>query len=435
MIEIFYEQFNFYSTMKNKLKYSLATASLSAVILSGYNYIHNNEEQQVMAMPSEFEEWWNNVHQAGLVHPDDINIETAAQSLILNKDKNAKVSVESLTPDATVDPNNNRACLLKKGEYYKGDFMRATYTNLSHAWVINNDGSQTRVAKITITFSDSSAKDKDSRVRISVYNDPTRGWWYRGTSSVTAEMRFYDQSGKQLQIQDANVVVGSLNSGDGRTEAAQLLSSGKASNMPGTSVSAHSGNRLYADKDNSFSWSNWDGDSNFINNTMTGEKTRSMIDGKNISADQANAEIQRIRKYLGNDVFNNFCGWDSDYYQETHDKQMFGCGIFTNVTGDSIKLRSYLQKGQADVWFIWSTQLPLNENPTNVSQKKLITKTIHYVYGSGPKKGQTAAPDNRQNVIFWNKGHWNNESEKIIWDNPSSWTNPQKFNDVTCPNI
>ena len=76
--------------MKNKLKYSLAAASLSAVILSGYNYIHNNEEQQVMAMPSEFEEWWNNVHQAGLVHPDDINIKTATQSLILNKDKNAK---------------------------------------------------------------------------------------------------------------------------------------------------------------------------------------------------------------------------------------------------------------------------------------------------------------------------------------------------------
>ena len=58
-------------------------------------------------------------------------------------------------------------------------------------------------------------------------------------------------------------------------------------------------------------------------------------------------------------------------------------------------------------------------------KKKLITKTIHYVYGSGPKKGQTAAPDSNQNVIFWNKGHWNNESEKIIWDNPSSWTNPQ----------
>ena len=84
----------------------------------------------------------------------------------------------------------------------------------------------------------------------------------------------------------------------------------------------------------------------FINNTMTGKKTRSMIDGKNVSADQANAEINRIRDYLGNDVYSNFSGWDSDFYQETHDIQMFGCGIFTNVTGDSIKLRSYLQKGQ-----------------------------------------------------------------------------------------
>ena len=75
---------------------------------------------------------------------------------------------------------------------------------------------------------------------------------------------------------------------------------------------------------------------------------------------------------------------------------------------------------------------PSTSTEEPVSQTKQVPVTIHYIYGSGPKKGQTAAPTVTKEETFTRKGTKNEVTGQTTWDN---WTPTQTVNPIKSPTI
>lgn len=74
---------------------------------------------------------------------------------------------------------------------------------------------------------------------------------------------------------------------------------------------------------------------------------------------------------------------------------------------------------------------PAETTPVQEFDYQTVSETVHYVYANGPKAGQTAAPDNVQNVVFTRTGTDNGSG--IVWGkwNQDSYT----FKNIDSPVI
>ena len=73
-----------------------------------------------------------------------------------------------------------------------------------------------------------------------------------------------------------------------------------------------------------------------------------------------------------------------------------------------------------------------NPKTETVSETTKVPVTVHYVYGSGPKKGQPAAPDVTEEKTFTRTGVKNDVTGEVTWN---SWTPTQTVNPVKSPDV
>ena len=297
--------------------------------------------------------------QEGLWQDGATDPSKLAQNLVISREPQAKTNITVLNPSAgklntaqdqivdgegwtntwrdktgTVQGQDFEFSTL---EAIPGDFLRVDYTNLK-----NSSYAGKSISKISVTFSDkpkglpfnSSSFNMQNHNNLQFWNDPTLGWVYTGFNGVTADIKLYDENGKQILFDSkhpAYLTAGSLNFGEG----VRLLSDGSAIKIPESSVNVHDNNVLYADKDNG-DMSQW-----------------------------------------SKDIQNKYTGWDN----ADNPNRIFGSGLY-KVTGDHIKLRSFgVSLGENGVgnggpWFTWSTTVPQTSFDAEGPQKPELT--IHY---------------------------------------------------------
>lgn len=128
-----------------------------------------------------------------------------------------------------------------------GDAITVTFDNLQ-----NTSYHGRKIKKIVTTFHDLIV-DGGVNHRIAISNNPYYGIFVVGVTHSPMRSVYYDENGDRINFTDtadgagAWITVGSLNAGSGRTEEAQLTSSGKAYGFYGSTVTVHNNNLLYSD--------------------------------------------------------------------------------------------------------------------------------------------------------------------------------------------
>lgn len=221
-----------------------------------------------------------------------IDPSSITQKLILNKTPNATVKVLSSSPNVKVSVQDN----FDNSKAPEGVDSKQLITVLANNGLKGVDGNVItveydgdfgsyngdKITKIVRTYKDlqpwvdpnASYVDigngnKATESQMYIYSDPTDGFWYDASQGVTTSTQYYDDSGKQITFNqnDAYMTIESLNhhknwnndstAGD-PIEKAQLLSSGKADQIKGSSVTVHDGNTLYSDQVNDQNSETWD---------------------------------------------------------------------------------------------------------------------------------------------------------------------------------
>lgn len=159
---------------------------------------------------------------------------------------------------AGYNPKNIVFIAKSEGANIDGNVATITYSNLHHSYY-----KSTKISKIVATYSNvinntsSEGDHGPQRSNLVIWANPYDGFWYNSASRVTVDYSYYDENGNIIDIRgdDASgggawITVGSLNSGNKRTEGVKLDSSGKAYGFYNSTVSVHDGNWLYSDEAN-----------------------------------------------------------------------------------------------------------------------------------------------------------------------------------------
>ncbi|EDP6423541.1 hypothetical protein FVI60_09160, partial [Campylobacter jejuni] len=159
---------------------------------------------------------------------------------------------------AGYNPKNIVFIAKDEGANIDGNVATITYSNLHHSYY-----KSTKISKIVATYSNvinntsSEGDHGPQRSNLVIWANPYDGFWYNSASRVTVDYSYYDENGNIIDIKgdDASgggawITVGSLNSGNKRTEGVKLDSSGKAYGFYNSTVSVHDGNWLYSDEAN-----------------------------------------------------------------------------------------------------------------------------------------------------------------------------------------
>lgn len=291
----------------------------------------------------------DNLKKEGLWKEGTTDPSTLAQHLVLNQEPDAKAQYTILNSAGNVTEqdenwNSHQEYTLTFDKSISGDILKVTYTDLK-----NSTYNGKKISKIEETFS--GLKGVDRKGTLIFYNNPYQGFWYAGTSGITANMKFFDEDGKQITFDNnapAYLTVSSLNGRpQGGTEKVRLLSNGKAIQIPESAVTVHDNNTLYSDKDTYFA-------ENYTN------------------------------KDFSSDIAKKYQNWDTS----TSPERIFGSGLY-QVNGDSITLRCFSDNddkpaipamvGTGGIWFTFSATVPQTSFDANGPQgpQEPIT-TIHY---------------------------------------------------------
>ena len=292
----------------------------------------------------------DNLKKEGLWKEGTTDPSTLAQHLVLNQEPDAKAqytilnSAGNVTEPQDDNQNSHQEYALTFDKSISGDILKVTYTDLK-----NSTYNGKKIGKIEETFS--GLKGVDGKGALDFYNNPYQGFWYAGTSGITANLKFFDEDGKQITFDNnapAYLTVSSLNGRpQGGTEKVRLLSNGKAIQIPESAVTVHDNNTLYSDKDTNFA-------ENYTN------------------------------KDFSSDIAKKYQNWDTS----TSPERIFGSGLY-QVNGDSITLRCFSDNddkpatpamvGTGGIWFTFSATVPQTSFDANGPQgpQEPIT-TIHY---------------------------------------------------------
>lgn len=183
------------------------------------------------------------------------------QEAAFGKEPDAKVSVSSSYQVVNGDTAANGSDGLKNvtslvvpaNADIPGDFATVTWTNLK-----NTSYKGRPITKIVATLSDLQyyVHDGNYKKRIAIPNDPSNFFANSG-NSLNVDYTYYYADGTLVDFTDnAYLSAGGMESW-GRdsglqSEAIQLLSEGQALHLPGSSVTVHAGNDLYADTNNTY---------------------------------------------------------------------------------------------------------------------------------------------------------------------------------------
>lgn len=289
----------------------------------------------------------DNLKKQGLWKEGTTDPSTLVQHLVLNQEPDAKAQYTILNSAGNVtelrddNGNSHQEYALTFDKSISGDILKVTYTDLK-----NSTYNGKKIGKIEETFS--GLKGVDGKGALDFYNNPYQGFWYAGTSGITANLKFFDEDGKQITFDNnapAYLTVSSLNGRtQGGTEKVRLLSNGKAIQIPESAVTVHDNNTLYSDKDTYFA-------ENYTN------------------------------KDFSSDIAKKYQNWDNS----TSPERIFGSGLY-QVNGDSITLRCFSDNddkpatpamvGTGGIWFTFSAIVPQTSFDANGPQEPITT--IHY---------------------------------------------------------
>ena len=288
----------------------------------------------------------DNLKKEGLWKEGTTDPSTLSQHLVLNQEPDAKAQYTILNSagnvtEQDVNWNSHQEYTLTFDKSISGDILKVTYTDLK-----NSTYNGKKISKIEETFS--GLKGVNGKGTLRFYNNPYQGFWYAGTSGITANMKFFDEDGKQITFDNnapAYLTVSSLNGRThGGTEKVRLLSNGKAIQIPESAITVHDNNTLYSDKDTYFA-------ENYTN------------------------------KDYSSDIAKKYQNWDN----ATSPNKIFGSGLY-QVSGDSITLRCFSDNddkpatpamvGDGGIWFTFSATVPQTSFDANGPQKPITT--IHY---------------------------------------------------------
>ena len=208
-----------------------------------------------------------------------VDVSQIKQQLTIGKEPNATMKILSLGQGVnqnTVsghDGYNNPGGLDSKSmttftwgnKGYTGDIAKVEYDNLT-----NSSYNGHKITKIIATFSNAAPADSDltntsdstqwpANPQITVYSDPTDGFWYNRVANATVDYQFYDDQGNLISFNPNNawLTIASLNHHNDSNvdnqmvEKATLDSAGTADQIKGSSVTVHNGKTLYSDNVNS----------------------------------------------------------------------------------------------------------------------------------------------------------------------------------------
>ncbi|WP_295730259.1 GbpC/Spa domain-containing protein [uncultured Limosilactobacillus sp.] len=128
-----------------------------------------------------------------------------------------------------------------------GNAVTVTFDNLQNSSYLGH-----KISKIVTVFHDL-VVDGGSNHRIAISNNPYYGIFVVGVTNTGVKRYYYDEKGNRITFNDGEdgggawLTAGSLNAGSGRTEEAQLTSSGKAYGFYGSTVTVHNNNLIYSD--------------------------------------------------------------------------------------------------------------------------------------------------------------------------------------------
>ena len=201
------------------------------------------------------------------------------QKLSIGKEPNATMKILSLGQGVTQTTTNGHVAYnnpagldskslttFKWGDHgYTGNIATVEYDNLS-----NSSYNGQKITKIVATFSNANPASpnlKDTsdptiwpaNPQITVYSDPTDGFWYNRVEGVTVNYQFYDANGNLINFNTNNawLTIASLNHhndsnvNNQNVEKATLNSAGTVDQIKGSSVTVHNGKTLYSNNVNS----------------------------------------------------------------------------------------------------------------------------------------------------------------------------------------
>lgn len=234
--------------------------------LAEYQIKLNDYQQKLAKLQQEITQAGLNSNESGT------NLTQIQQEASFGKEPNATISISSPYKTVSGDTDHNHLPNVTSLEVpanrdITGDFATITWTNLSHTSYAGKP-----ITKIVATLSNLNyyTQDGNYKQRIAIPNDPSEFFAISG-NSLDVDYKYYYADGTQVNFGDnAYLSAGGMeswqrNSGI-QSEAIQLLSSGQALHLPGSSVIVHSGNDLYASTNNTsgdakiqYGSRNWDG--------------------------------------------------------------------------------------------------------------------------------------------------------------------------------
>ena len=223
--------------------------------------VRNNAEydQALAEYQKKVAELQAEIKNAGLnTDESGTNLAQIQQEASFGKEPDAKVSVNSsyqvVDGDAAGnDIKNATSLIVPTNADIPMNFATVTWTNLK-----NTSYKGRPIDKIVATLSGLKyyVHDGNYKKRIAIPNDPSSFFAISG-NSLDVDYTYYYADGSQVDFTDnAYLTAGGMESW-GRdsglqSEAIQLLSSGQALHLPGSSITVHAGNDLYADTNNTY---------------------------------------------------------------------------------------------------------------------------------------------------------------------------------------
>ena len=209
------------------------------------------------------------------LNPNGLTTAEVKQHLTLGREPQAKLNLTNIDPslvfrqvwDASGDPRtstDSAAYEYTSHSDISGTVVTATFTNLKNSYYVDNNGRKQTISKIVRNFTNLKKLPVENEALLSIYEDPTDGFWYNNSNEITVTDTYYDANGQAIYI-DGNgwLAATSLNAVYGGANEAQTLSGtpahvetvrpiqgGTSYALAGSSISVHSDGSLYADKSN-----------------------------------------------------------------------------------------------------------------------------------------------------------------------------------------